>query len=82
MLIVLRNYVAITESVDYIMQCPMCEVHAMYKITSRNTVPLYQQKIRQWSFYNILAGVPGVARDEKLRKQIFEIAWRDKGWIG
>jgi hypothetical protein len=30
----------------------------------------------------ILAGVPGVARDEKLRKQIFEIACRDKGWIG
>ena len=29
-----------------------------------------------------LAGVPGVARDEKLRKQIFEITWRDKGWIG
>ena len=32
--------------------------------------------------YKILAGVPGVARDEKLRKQIFEITWRDKGWIG
>jgi hypothetical protein len=30
----------------------------------------------------ILAGVPGVARDENLRKQIFEIAWRDEGWIG
>jgi hypothetical protein len=32
--------------------------------------------------YAELAGVPDVARDEKLRKQIFEIAWRDKGWIG
>ena len=32
--------------------------------------------------HNVLAGVPGVARDEKLRKQIFEITWRDKGWIG
>jgi len=32
--------------------------------------------------YRLLAGVPGVARDEKLRKQIFEITWRDKGWIG
>jgi len=32
--------------------------------------------------YAVLAGVPGVARDEKLRNQIFEIAWRDKGWIG
>ena len=31
---------------------------------------------------DILAGVPGVARDEKLRKQIFEITWRDKGWLG
>jgi len=29
----------------------------------------------------ILAGVPGDARDEKLQKQIFEITWRDKGWI-
>jgi hypothetical protein len=29
-----------------------------------------------------LAGVPGVARDDKLGKQIFEITWRDKGWIG
>jgi hypothetical protein len=32
--------------------------------------------------FTLLAGAPGVARDEKLRKQIFEIAWRDKGWIG
>ena len=32
--------------------------------------------------YKILAWVPGVARDEKLRKQIFEITWRDNGWIG
>jgi len=32
--------------------------------------------------YRTLAGVPGVAQDEKLRKQIFEITWRDKGWIG
>jgi hypothetical protein len=30
----------------------------------------------------ILAGVPDVAWDEKLRKEIFEITWRDKGWIG
>jgi hypothetical protein len=30
----------------------------------------------------ILTGVPGVARDEKLQKQIFKITWRDKGWIG
>jgi hypothetical protein len=29
-----------------------------------------------------LAGVPGVDRDKKLQKQIFEIAWREKGWIG
>jgi hypothetical protein len=33
------------------------------------------------SYYS-LAVVPGIARDEKLRKQIFEITWRDKGWIG
>jgi len=33
-------------------------------------------------FYTTHKGVPGVARDEKLRKQIFEITWRDKGWIG
>jgi len=33
-------------------------------------------------FLCILAGVPGIARDEKLRKQMFEITWRDKGWIG
>jgi len=32
--------------------------------------------------YILLAGLPGVARDEKLAKQIFEIAWREKGWIG
>jgi hypothetical protein len=31
---------------------------------------------------NTLPGVPGVARDEKLRKQIFEITWRDRVWIG
>jgi len=43
MLIVLRNYVAIIDSVDYVMQCPMCEVHALYKINSRNTVPLHQK---------------------------------------
>ena len=30
----------------------------------------------------VLAGVPGVARDKEVRKQIFEIAWTDKGWIG
>jgi hypothetical protein len=30
----------------------------------------------------ILAEVPGIARDENLRKQIFEMTWRDKGWIG
>jgi hypothetical protein len=41
-----------------------------------------------WNFeivsdkYNVLAGLPGVAWDEKLQKQIFEITWRDKGWIG
>jgi hypothetical protein len=27
----------------YARQCPMCEVHARYKINSRNTVPLYQK---------------------------------------
>jgi hypothetical protein len=32
-------------------------------------------------FY-LTSGVPGFARDEKLQKQIFEITWRDKGWIG
>jgi len=30
----------------------------------------------------ILAEVPGIARDENLRKQIFEMTWRDKGCIG
>ena len=34
------------------------------------------------SLYIRLAGVPSVAYDEKLRKQIFEITWRDEGWIG
>jgi len=38
--------------------------------------------ILQGEIYYLLAGVPGVARDEKLQKQIFEITWRDKGWIG
>jgi hypothetical protein len=38
--------------------------------------------MKQVRFIHVLAGVPGVARDEKLQKQIFEIAWRDKGWIG
>jgi hypothetical protein len=28
------------------------------------------------------AELPGVAREEKLRKQIFEITWRDEGWLG
>jgi hypothetical protein len=31
---------------------------------------------------SLLAGVPGIARDEKLRKQVFKITWRDKSWIG
>jgi len=34
------------------------------------------------TFINVLAAIPGVDRDEKLRKQLFEITWRDKGWIG
>jgi len=38
--------------------------------------------IFSYYIYAELAGVPSVARDEKLRKQIFEIPWRDKGWIG
>jgi hypothetical protein len=38
--------------------------------------------LRNVRFYVLLAGVPGVARDEKLRKQIFEITLRDKAWIG
>jgi hypothetical protein len=33
-------------------------------------------------FYITQAGVPGVVRDEKLQKQIFEITWRDKDLIG
>jgi len=48
-------------------------------------VDLYKVQTNKQTFisiYKILAGVPGVARDEKLRKQIFEITWRDKGWIG
>jgi hypothetical protein len=32
--------------------------------------------------YYVLARVPGVARDEKLRKQVFEITWREKDWVG
>jgi len=32
--------------------------------------------------YLLIAGVSGVARDEKLRMQMFEITWRDKGWLG
>jgi len=44
----------------------------------------YKQTYKQTIIfiYKILAGVPGVARVEKLLKQIFEITWRDKGWIG
>jgi hypothetical protein len=30
------------------------------------------------TLYNKLEGVSGVAQEEKLRKQIFEITWRDK----
>jgi hypothetical protein len=40
-----------------------------------------RKKTRLFTYYS-LAGIPGVTRDEKLRKQIFEITWRDKGWIG
>jgi hypothetical protein len=50
MLIVLRNYVAITESVDYIMQCPMCEVHAMYKINSKIRYPYSNNKLDNCHF--------------------------------
>jgi len=56
---------------------------------TENTICLICHNHREWGVthsviqeYCILAGVPGVARDEKLRKQIFEMTWRDKGWIG
>jgi hypothetical protein len=31
---------------------------------------------------NELAGIPGFDRDEKLRKELFEITRRNKVWIG
>jgi hypothetical protein len=43
---------------------------------------IYIRYKQTFIFIYILAGVPGLARDEKLRKQIFEITWRDEGWIG
>ena len=46
-------------------------------------VIIYKCNIRTlFHFKHKLAGVPGVARDENLQKQIFEITWIDKGWIG
>jgi len=39
-------------------------------------------RLTKYCSYDELAGVPGFARDEKLRKQIFEITWRKKVWIG
>jgi hypothetical protein len=57
------------------------EMGAKFGSDRFRNVDLY--KVQTFIFiYTILAGVPGIARDEKLRKQIFEITWRDKGWIG
>jgi hypothetical protein len=43
---------------------------------------MFMNHPQDFLIYAKIAGVPGIARDEELRKQIFEITWRDKGWIG
>jgi hypothetical protein len=54
----------------------------LYPASGRNMKMKVKGSSKTTVFTYPLAGIPGFARDEKLRKQIFEITWRNKGCIG